>query len=217
MKHKIISLTLAALLVCIGLPAIAETAATDAAPDDKAELAEIYPAEYTDIVTEYSVDKATLGNILYAAEGVTEEGREIVALKIKGAKKVSGRGSANTGWDDAMPDSYTIAIIIDKAESAIVAWKVLVDGTTQPEYFTVPDELIDAYVGVPITEETAFDEYTGGLVFKQDYEKESSEDGPLITGTTIVYTGATQSGSFSSQLVRNCFRAAAYFYVNYAK
>ena len=56
-----------------------------------------------------------------------------------------------------------------------------------------------------------------GIVLTMEFEKVSSDDGPVITGTIIVYTGRTQQGTFSSQLIRNCFRAAAAYYVNAVK
>jgi hypothetical protein len=107
-------------------------------------------------------------------------------------------------------------IIINKDTNVVTAWKMITDGTNEPEYFTVPDESINAYMNVEITSQDIFDDFTEGLVFDLDVEKDSDADGnTIIAGTSILYTGATASGSFSSQHVRQCFRTAAYFYINY--
>ena len=193
------------------------TADTSAA--EKAELNAVFPAAYTTIESDYQPDTKKVGTVLYAADGETEDGRKVVALKVKGAARATQKGSARTGWDSAMPNPYTMIIVIDRAESKVIAWQMLVDGTRQPDYFAVPDEKIDAYKTVTITDETVFDEFMDGLMFelRMEYTTESSEDGPVITGTSIVYTGATEQGTFSSQIIRNCFRTAAAFYVNAAQ
>ena len=191
--------------------------AADTSAADKVELAAVYPAEYETIVSDYQPDTKKIGQILYAANGKAADGTEVVALKVKGAAKVSQKGSAGTGWTSATPNPFTMIVVIDRATDRPAAWKILVDGTNQPEYFKVPAEKIDAYKTVAITDETVFDEFMDGIVLTMEFEKTQSEDGPVITGTSIVYTGKTQQGTFSSQIVRNCFRAAAAFYVNAAK
>ena len=67
---------------------------------------------------------------------------------------------------------------------------------------------------VVIDSEEVFDEFMDGIVLTLDCETEEGPDGPLITGTSIVYTGTTEQGTFSSQMVRNCFRTAARVYMN---
>ena len=193
--------------------------AADTSAKEKAELNAAFPAEYTPIQSDYQPDTKKVGTVLFAAEGVTESGQKVVALKVKGAARASQKGSARTGWDSAMPNPFTMIIVIDRATNQVTAWQMLTDGTRQPVYFTVPEEKIDAYKTVQITEETAFDDFTEGLVFgiTAEYTTESSDDGPVITGTSIVYTGATEAGTFSSQLIRNCFRTAAAFYINAAQ
>lgn len=94
---------------------------------------------------------------------------------------------------------------------------MVVDGTKTPEYFTVPSKKIDAYKSVVITDETVFDAFADGSIMSLDVELGESADGPIITGTSIVYTGKTVDGTFSSQLIRNCFRAAAAMYCNFAQ
>ena len=189
----------------------------DTAASDKSELAAAYPAAYEPIVTDYAPDAKKIGSILYAAEGVAEDGTQVVAMKVKGSDRVAQGGSPRTGWTAAQPDPFTMIIVIDKATSQVCAWEMLVDGTKRPDFFAVPAEKIDAYKTVVIAEETAFDEFLDGSVMSIDVELGTSEDGPVITGTTVVYTGKTSNGTFSSQCIRNCFKAAAALYCNYAK
>lgn len=193
--------------------ALSYVADTNAA--DKAELNAVYPASYETIVTEYAPDAKKIGSILYAAEGVAEDGTQVVAMKVKGTDRVAQSGSPRTGWTAAQPNPFTMIIVIDKATNQVCAWELLVDGTKRPEYFLVPAEKIDAYKTVAITAETVFDEFLDGSVMTLDVELSESADGPVITGTTIVYTGKTTNGTFSSQCIRNCFKAAAAMYCNY--
>ena len=191
------------------------------APDtegaDKAELAEVFPAQYETIVSDYQPDMKKIGQILYSAEGIADDGTRVAALKVQGAKKFSYKGSASTGWASSEPNPMTMIIIIDRETNSVIAWRILVDGTNKPEYFHVPDEKIDEYKKIAITDETVFDSFMDGIVLTMEFEKEESSEGPVITGTSIVYTGKTLQGTFSSQIIRNCFRAAAAYYVNVMK
>ena len=189
----------------------------DTSAADKAELSAVYPAVYETIESDYQPDTKKIGQILYAAKGTAQDGTQVVALKVKGAAKFAFKGSAGTGWSSSEPNPFTMIIVIDCATDCPIAWKILVDGTNQPAYFKVPDEKIDEYKKVAITDENVFDAFMDGIVLSMEYETAPSDDGPVITGTSIVYTGRTQQGTFSSQIVRNCFRAAAAFYVNAAK
>ncbi len=192
--------------------------AADTNQEDNAELEAVYPAVYTPISSDYAIDEKKLGTILYAAEGVADDGTNVVGLKIKTSKMLNYTKSSNTGWDAAEPGPNTMIVVIDKATHKVIAWKTLVDGTKRPEYFTVPEENINRYMEVEISSETVFDNFTDGLVLELDVEIESDEEGnPLITGSSVIYTGATESGTFSSQRVRQCFQAAASFYSNYGK
>lgn len=182
-----------------------------------ADLNAVYPASYSPIPTQYQPDEKNAGTILFAAEGKAEDGTQVVAMKVRSALKFSYTGSAGTGWTASEPGAFTMVIVVDKATNRVDTWSILRDGTKRAQYFKVPDEKIDAYKGVAIDREDVFDQFMDGLVLALEYETVSSEDGPLITGTSIVYTGATEQGTFSSQLVRNCFKAAAAFYVNYQK
>lgn len=192
--------------------ALGFVADTDA--EEKAELAAVFPAEYTTITTDYQPDTKKIGTIMYAASGVTADGQSVIAMKVKSATKVAQGGSAKTGWDSSIPNAFVMIIVIDQQTSKVVAYSMVKDGTRAPEYFAVPAEKLEAYQTVEIIDGTVFDEFMDGIIMKidADYEVEDSTDGPVITGTSIVYTGATQQGTFSSQLIRNCFRAAADFY-----
>lgn len=185
----------------------------DTHAQDKAELNRVFPADYTAIESEYKPAKK-IGTVLYAAHGTAPDGRQVVGMKVKSALTFAYKGSAGTGWTASEPSAFTMAIVVDEATDQVCAWDILVDGTKRSQYFQVPQEKIDAYSQVVIGDETAFDDFTDGLVMALEYELEDSEEGPLITGTSIVYTGKTEQGSFSSQLVRNCFRTAAAYYCN---
>ncbi|MBQ2991416.1 MAG: FMN-binding protein [Clostridia bacterium] len=191
--------------------------AADTSAADKAELNAVYPASYETIVTDYAPDAKKVGSVLYAAEGVAADGTQVVAMKVKGGTKLAQGGSARHGWTAGTPNAFTMIIVVDKATHQVCAWDILVDGTKEKTYFVVPDEKIDAYKTVAITEETVFDEFLDGSVMSIDVELGESADGPIITGTSIVYTGKTKAGTFSSQMLRNCFRTAAALYCNYQK
>ena len=73
-------------------------------------------------------------------------------------------------------------------------------------------------MNVAITGENVFDSFTDGLVLDLDVEFGKSSDGStIIAGTSIVFTGTSVDGTLSGQLVRHCFRTAAYYYSNYSK
>ena len=182
---------------------------------DKAELNAVYPATYETITSEVEIDAKKVGSVLYAAEGIAADGTQVVAMKVKGSDRVAQSGSPRTGWTAAQPDPFTMIIVINKATNQVCAWEILVDGTKEPDYFTVPAEKIDAYKTVVIADATAFDEFLEGSVMSIDVELGTSDDGPVITGTTIVYTGKTTNGTFSSQCIRNCFKTAAALYCGY--
>lgn len=179
------------------------------------ELNQVFPADYKEITTDYKVDEKTIGTVLFAAEGRSDEGN-VVGLKVRSANKMNYEGTARTGWDSAEPNLFTMIIIINKDSNKVVAWKMVNDGTKRPEYFTVPEEKINSYMNVEITGQDVFDNFTEGLVYNLEVElEEDSEGNNVIAGTSVVYTGASESGTFSSQHVRQCFRTAAYFYANY--
>lgn len=184
---------------------------TDAA--EKAELNGVLAADYTAVdLTGFETDAKKLGTVLYAAEGVTADGKSVLAMKIKSMTKPDQKGSARTGWTAAMPNPFTMIIVVDQETDCVCAWEIVTAGYKASDYFTVPDELIDNYKTVVISDASVFDNYLEGSVLSLEYEKTSSDDGPLITGTSIVYTGATEQGTFSSQMIRSCFRTAAALY-----
>lgn len=187
--------------------------AADTNAADNAELSAVFAADYQAIETDYK-PKKDFGSLLYAANGTAADGTQVVGMKVKSSLKFSYRGSAGTGWTAAEPGAFTMVIVVDKATDKVCAWDILVDGTKQKDFFTVPGEKIDSYQNVAITAEDVFDAYMDGIVLTMEYEKDPSEDGPMITGTSIVYTGKTEQGTFSSQLVRNCFSTAARVYMN---
>lgn len=181
--------------------------------EDNAEFSAVCPGEYTPVESGAEIDAQTVGSVLYAARGTTAEGKEVVAMKVQSSRKVAARGSADTGFAASFPQPFTMILVVDQGTSRIIAWQMVKDGTNHPEYFTVPDDKIDAYMSVPITDAEVFDDFTEGLVFDIPVERESGNGGyDVITGTSVVYSGATLNGTYSSQMVRLCFMTAARFY-----
>ena len=188
----------------------------DTISEDVNELNQVFEANYQTVITEYKVDEKTIGTVLFAAEGSSSDGTEVLALKVRSSNRLNFEGTARTGWDSAMPNPFTMIIVIDKNQDKVIAWEMVSDGTNEPDYFTVSEETINSYMSVDIVSEDVYDEFTEGLIFDLDYDEELDTDGnSVIAGTSILYTGVTESGTFSSQLIRQCFRTAAYFYVNY--
>lgn len=169
-------------------------------------------AIYTPVSTSYVVDSKKYGTVLFAAEN-----EHTLAMKIQSSTKFNYKHSSDTGWPAAEPNPYIMLIAIDKSSEKVVESKVLVDGTKRKEFFVVPDEKIMNYSQVEITDETVFDDYKEGLVFElQDISFSTDVYGyTVITGTSVIYTGASDDGTFSSQLIRHCFQTAARFFCNY--
>lgn len=192
----------------------------DTSAEEKAELNEVYAAEYKTIKTDYKVNSA-LGAVIYAAEGTAPDGKQVVALKVRGSRTLIANGASYQGWDSQKPNAFTMIIIIDKATDKIIDYSVVTDGTRSKEYFEVGEELHLEYQTLAITAANVFDNFDKGLAHPDysvsDYYDGSLYLGKVITGTSILFTGATTNGTFSSQLVRNCYRTAAYFYKNYNK
>ena len=185
----------------------------DTGGEDAAELNGVYPAQYTAVESSADIDAKKLGTVLYAARGTAADGREVVAMKVQSGKRPKTEGSANTGWDAAVPGAFTMIIVVDEATDQVVEWSMVKDGTRRPEFFAIPAETIDAYREVTVSSPEAFDDFTGGLVFDLEFDKEKDAEGyDVITGTSVVYTGATTQGTFSSQMIRLCFMTAARFY-----
>jgi hypothetical protein len=226
MKKNAIALVLILLIVfsLIGCsPKATTTTATTGTSkatiiEDNSELNALYPAKYSKITTTYVVNESNIGTVLYAAEGKADDGTQVVAMKVKSSKNFNYNGFNSTGWSEAEPAPYTMIIVIDKSTNKVTKWRVLVDGTRKKEYFVVPDKSINSYMTVAITSESAFDAFKDGLVLDLDVKTSKASDGStIITGTSIVFTGASEDGTLSGQLVRHCFRTAAYFYCNYVK
>lgn len=177
-----------------------------------AQASELYPAAYTPI-EDLSLADTQFGDILQAARGETSGGKTVMAVLARSVVKLDPEG-AQQRYDSQKPVPYRILIIIDEETNSVAASKVIRDGTTA-EIFAVPQEKLDAYKEVIITSETAFDGFMGGLMTGKQYEiaENEAEETTVIAGTSLYYTGATVQGTYSSQLVRNCFAAAARFYV----
>lgn len=188
----------------------------DTSEAEKAELSLAYKAEYSTIKESYAVD-SKLGTVLYAASGVGEDGTEVVGLKIKSSRIPNKQGADAQGWDSEVPNAYTLVIIVNKATNKVIATNVLIDGSRAPQYFAVTEEKLASYNSVTINGAEVFDDFKDGLMFDLGYDTNPTDDGEIITGTSILYSGATVDGSYSSQFVRNCFRALARFYTQYVQ
>jgi hypothetical protein len=220
MRENMMKITIKnTLLLLLALCAIVSLAACGAKSDpeeenNKAMLNDVYPANYKTIKSRYTVDEKH-GSVVYAADGTAADGTKVMALYVKSSEEVDSEGAMNYQYDSQFPDSYHMIIVIDKATDKVIAYNVVREGANEKTYFSVPPEKIDAYKEVVISSETAFDDYREGLVTEKLYDTEINADkAEVITGTSLIYTGATVQGTFSSQLVRRCFETAARFYVN---
>jgi hypothetical protein len=201
-------------LVLLGALVFGSCASGGAAVDEfSPQAAELYPARYQAIRSAYVVD-GRYGDILNAARGTAPDGTKVMALLVRSSTKYDPEGSRDMGYASQIPNPYRILIVIDEGTDRVIASKIVRDGTTQSQ-FSVPEEKLAAYGEVTINSETAFDGFTGGLVTGRQFDVEMDSYGvEVITGTSLIYTGATVQGTFSSQLIRNSFMAAARFYVN---
>ncbi|MDR1178094.1 MAG: hypothetical protein LBK64_04630, partial [Spirochaetaceae bacterium] len=197
-----------------GALVFASCASQGAAVDEfSGQAAELYPASYRPFQSSYTVN-ARYGDILNAARGLAPDGRRVLAMLVRGSARYDSAGSRDMGYASQIPNPYRILIVIDESTDHVVASRIVRDGTTQGQ-FTTPEEKLAAYQEVVINSETAFDGFTGGLVTGKQFDVETDIYGvEVITGTSLIYTGATVQGTFSSQLIRNCFMTAARFYVN---
>ena len=84
--------------------------AADTSQVDMTELEAVYNAQYKPIKTDYTVDEKTIGTVIFAAEGISPDGKEVVAMKVISAKKFNYAGFASTGWDESEPGAYTMVI-----------------------------------------------------------------------------------------------------------
>jgi len=176
------------------------------------QASEVYPAKYRVFVANYIVE-SKYGDILEAAQGTTPDGKRVLAVLARGSTKHDPEG-AQESFESQIPNPYRILIVIDEGTHHVVASKIVRDGTTE-SVFTVPQEKLDAYKEVAVTCETAFDGFSGGLVTGKQFDIElDALNMKVVSGTSLYYTGATVQGTYSSQLIRNCFMTAARFYVN---
>ncbi|MDR0389057.1 MAG: hypothetical protein LBH73_03230 [Spirochaetaceae bacterium] len=202
------------VLVLLGALVFASCASQGAAVDEfSSQAAALYPASYRPVRSSYTVDPR-YGDILNASRGAAPDGTKVMALLVRSSTRYDSAGSRDQGYPSQIPNPYRILIVIDEDANHVIASSIVRDGTTQSQ-FIVPKEKLAAYQEVIINEETAFDGFTGGLVTGKQFDVELDSYGvEVITGTTLIYTGATVQGTFSSQLIRNGFMAAARFYVN---
>ena len=176
-----------------------------------AQASDVYPGRYTPI-QDTSMPDEQYGDILEAARGTSSDGKKVTAMLVRSTTKLDPEG-AQDYWESQRPLPYRILIVIDEGTNRVVASKIIRDGTTESA-FTVPQEKIDAYKEVIINSETAFDGFKGGLVTGKQFDIELDVyEMQVIAGTTLFYTGATVQGTYSSQVMRNCFMTAARFYV----
>ncbi|MEG2002636.1 MAG: FMN-binding protein [Clostridia bacterium] len=187
---------------------------SDTSSKDNEVLNKAFAAEYTKLNSTYKLDSA-IGQVLYAANGVSASGEKLLGVVIKAAQTINRAGSDETGaeWESTLPNAATVAIVFSKDTNKIVGINVVSDGAKSPEYFTVPQKNLDAYKSVAVTSEDAFDNFKGGIVLNVN-DIDIGSDVPPITGTSILYTGATTDGTFTSQIVRNAFKGAARVFVN---
>lgn len=186
---------------------------SDTSSKDNEALNQAFEGEYVKLDSGYSLDPA-IGQVLYSATGVSAKGENLIGVIIKSSQVVSFAGTYDTGWESPMPNSATVAIVFSADTNKIVGINLIADGAKAPEYFAIPQEKLDAYKSVAVTSEDAFDAFAGGLVLKMNYELDDFAGDSVITGTSILYTGATKNGTFTSQMVRNAFMGAARFFVN---
>ena len=183
-----------------------------------AELNEVLPAEYAPVSSEYQPDPKKLGTVLFAGEGRTADGRNVLAMKVEGAQSFNYEGAYRAPYDSAKPNPFVLIIVVDTDSREVLAYRVVEDGTRKTEFFTVPQEKLDAYLGAVIDSEEAFDSFTDGLVKDYDGDWEYTMDEynrKAITGSSVIYTGTTADGTLSGQMVRNCYRTAARYLWNY--
>ena len=183
-----------------------------------AELNEVWPAAYSPVSSEYQPDAKKLGTVLFAGEGTDADGRNVLAMKVEGAQSFNYAGAYRAPYDSAKPNPFVLIIVADADSREVLAYRVVEDGTRKTEYFTVPQEKLDAYLGAVIDSAAAFDSFTDGLVKDYDGDWEYTLDDysrKTITGSSVVYTGTTEDGTLSGQMVRNCYRAAADYLWNY--
>lgn len=190
----------------------------DTGSKDIAEINGVHAGEYTKLdVSKVDVGE-DYGKILFAASGVDSLGKDVIAVKVRSSQKVNFQGNYDYGWDSTIPGAATMIVVIDKATSKVVAYSVVNSGASKPEYFDLPKAKLDAYLSVAISSETVFDQFKGGLVLDMDVPTTPDPStSSVITGTSIIYTGATVNGTYTSQFVRHCYSAVARYFVNYAK
>lgn len=208
---KNMALTALALIMAFCITACVSQGAVQ--DDFSSQAAEVYPARYKSFELSYVPDPV-YGDVLNAARGTASNGQKVMAILARSTRNHDSEGASDMGWDSQIPNPYRVLIVIDETTNKVVASRVAREGSNTTQ-FVVPEEKLAAYQEVAIDSETAFDGFTAGLVTGKQFDIELDVyELEVITGTSLIYTGATVQGTFSSQLVRNCFMTAARFYVN---
>ncbi len=191
---------------------VAETTAQDLEAFNR-----VFPAEYIPAPTGEAAETAKVGSVLFAAEGTTADSRRVLAMKVESAQTFNYDGAYRSPYDSSKPAPFVVIIVADCDSGEVLAYETVIDGTNC-EFFMLPRSAFDAYIGTVIDSPEVYDDFSGGLVKNYDGDWEFTMDDysrKTITGTSIMYTGATVDGTFSGQLLRNCYRAAARFFCAY--
>ena len=68
----------------------------------------VFPAAYTTIESDYQPDTKKVGTVLYAAGGEAEDGRKVVALKVKGAARATQKDSRMWTFSGSTPGAHSL-------------------------------------------------------------------------------------------------------------
>ena len=180
-------------------------------------LTAVFPADYTPASLGDAAVTAKVGSVQFAAEGITADGGHVLAMKVEGAQSFNYDGAYRSPYDSSKPAPFVMIIVCDCDSREVLAYETVIDGTNC-EFFMLPQTAFDAYLGTVIDTAEVYDDFTDGLVKNYDGDWEFSMDDynrKTITGTSILYTGATVDGTFSGQMLRNCYRTAARYFCDF--
>ena len=76
-------------------------------------------------------------------------------MKVEGAQSFNYAGAYRAPYDSAKPNPFVLIIVADTDSREVLAYRVVEDGTRKTEYFTVPQEKLDAYLGKVIDSASA--------------------------------------------------------------
>lgn len=163
-------------------------------------------AELPGIYEKVDVDPAfasPAGRVEYAARGRAEDGKAFAALVVSSLFEPEDANNNMT-----LP---TYQIWIDTSTNQVFHARMLTGRFY--EGFDMPPGRLEAYYGVDVSNENAYDGFTPGLITDApDY---------VVTSATASFpdteTGSTPNGNDTSRAVRNCFIAAAQYYASHFK